>query len=94
MEVHLFWIGINNLPENMTFPDLQELVKPFLSITKQYLITVKGTLLYRGFAYVHFKDQKHAQEAINVLNGYKYKNLILRADWSVPSEVSYILKRN
>ncbi len=87
INVDLFWIGINNLSENTTFPDLQELVKPFGSVTKQYLITIIGSLSYRGFAYVHFKDQGDAQEAINALNGYVYKDINLTAGWSEPSKV-------
>ncbi len=92
INIDLFWIGISNLSQNTTFPDLQELVKPFGSVTKQYLITIMGSLSYRGFAYVHFKDQGDAQEAINVLNGYEFKNLILTASWAEPLEVSNILK--
>ncbi len=85
-----FWIRISNLCKNITLTELEELIKSFGPIARRYLVKVEGSGLCHGFAYVHFKDQGHAQEAINHLNGYEYKNLILTVEWSKPSEVGNI----
>ncbi len=79
-------IKISNLSHRTTNFDLEELVNPFGPITKQYLAKIKGSGLCCGYAFVHFKDQRNAQEAINVLNGYEYDSLILTADWSSKTE--------
>ncbi len=90
--VDSLWIRISNLCRNVTYPELKELLKPFGPIRKRYLGKVKGSGLCPKFAYVHFKDEGNAQEAINGLNGYEYKNLVLMVEWSEPSEVGNILK--
>ncbi len=88
------WIRISNLCRNITFAELEELIKPFGPFRKKYLAEVEGSGLCHGFAYVHCKNQGQAQEAINGLNGCEYKNLILMVDWSGPKEVGNILKHN
>lgn len=71
----------------MTETDLAELIKPFGLIKKRYLAKDKVTNLCEGFAYVHFKIQNDAAQAISVLNGYAYDNCILSADWSYRNPV-------
>lgn len=77
-------IRISNLSESTTDADLDELVKPFGSVIKQYLAKDKQTNLCKGFAYVHFRYRVEAAKAISVLNGYGYDHLILSVDWSKP----------
>ncbi len=89
----LFSIKIDNLSENTTRLDVDKLVKPFGLIRKRYLAIKKGSVLCGGYAYVTFRYKRHAQEAINVLNGYEFKNLILKVDWSRPLEVSNVCNR-
>ncbi len=89
-----FDIRIDNLSENMTRFDIDKLVKPFGPIRKRYLATKRGSGLCRGFAFVNFMYKRHAQEAINALNGYTYDNLTLTVDWSKASEVSNVHKHN
>ncbi|KAG7212139.1 hypothetical protein KM043_012483 [Ampulex compressa] len=77
-------IRISNLSESTTDTDLDELVKPFGCVLKQYLAKDKQTSLCKGFAYVHFKYKIEAAKAIATLNGYGYDHLILNVDWSKP----------
>lgn len=77
-------IRISNLSESTTDADLEELVKPFGSVVKQFLAKDKQTSLCKGFAYVHFKYRAEAAKAIATLNGYGYDHLILSVDWSKP----------
>ncbi|XP_011301183.1 eukaryotic translation initiation factor 3 subunit G [Fopius arisanus] len=77
-------IRISNLSESTNEADLEELVKPFGVIQKQYLAKDRNTNLCKGFAYVHFKFRAEAARAINHLNGYGYDHLILNVDWSKP----------
>lgn len=77
-------IRISNLSESTTDADLDELVKPFGAIQKQYLAKDRQTNLCKGFAYVHFKYRAEAARAIATLNGYGYDHLILNVDWSKP----------
>lgn len=77
-------IRISNLSESTNETDLEELVKPFGYVLKQYLAKDRNTNLCKGFAYVHFKYREEAAKAINHLNGYGYDHLILSVDWSKP----------
>uniref|UniRef100_A0A6V7LVX3 Eukaryotic translation initiation factor 3 subunit G n=1 Tax=Bracon brevicornis TaxID=1563983 RepID=A0A6V7LVX3_9HYME len=77
-------IRISNLSESTNEADLEELVKPFGAIQKQYLAKDRNTNLCKGFAYVHFKSRADAAKAIAFLNGYGYDHLILNVDWSKP----------
>lgn len=81
-------IRISNLSESTTDADLDELVKPFGAVVKQYLAKDKQTSLCKGFAYVHFKYRLEAAKAIATLNGYGYDHLILSVDWSKPQAQS------
>ncbi|XP_011707546.1 PREDICTED: eukaryotic translation initiation factor 3 subunit G-like [Wasmannia auropunctata] len=78
-----FAIRIANLSQSTTDADLDDLVRPFGSVVKQYLAkeTKLGNLC-KGFAYVHFRYRADAQKAIDVLNGYGYDHLILSVEWS------------
>jgi translation initiation factor 3 subunit G len=77
-------IRISNLSESTNEADLEELVKPFGPIQKQYLAKDRQSNLCKGFAYVHFKIRSDAERAIAHLNGYGYDHLILNVDWSKP----------
>lgn len=81
-------IRISNLSESTNEADLEELVKPFGIVQKQYLAKDRQTNLCKGFAYVHFKYRSEASRAITHLNGYGYDHLILNVDWSKPPEKS------
>lgn len=81
-------IRISNLPQSTTDADLDELVKPFGTVIKQYLAKEKQTSLCKGFAYVHFKYREEASKAISTLHGYGYDHLILSVEWSKPQQPS------
>lgn len=69
-------IRIANLPEETKDVDLNELVKS-LNPTKVKLIKDRRTGLSRGFGFVTFTCHKDAENAMRVLNGYKYGYLVL-----------------
>jgi len=77
-------IRISNLSQSTTDADLEELVKPFGSVVKQFLAKEKISNLCKGFAYVHFKHRADAARAIATLDGYGYDHLILSVEWSKP----------
>lgn len=77
-------IRISNLSQSTTDADLDELVKPFGSVVKQFLAKEKLSNLCKGFAYVHFKHRADAARAIATLDGYGYDHLILSVEWSKP----------
>lgn len=77
-------IRISNLSQSTTDADLDELVKPFGSVVKQFLAKEKVSNLCKGFAYVHFKHRADASRAISTLDGYGYDHLILSVEWSKP----------
>ncbi|KAL2723219.1 eukaryotic translation initiation factor 3 subunit G [Vespula maculifrons] len=79
-------IRISNLSQSTTDADLDELVKPFGTVVKQYLAKEKQTTLCKGFAYVHFKYRAEAAKAIATLDGYGYDHLILSVEWSKPQQ--------
>ncbi|KAK2585582.1 hypothetical protein KPH14_010215 [Odynerus spinipes] len=79
-------IRISNLSQSTTDADLDELVKPFGTVVKQYLAKEKQTALCKGFAYVHFKYRAEAAKAIATLDGYGYDHLILSVEWSKPQQ--------
>lgn len=81
-------IRITNLSESTQDADLEDLVKPFGSISKLYLAKDKVSGMCKGFAYIHFKNRTDAAKAINTLNGYGYDHLILSVDWSKPTTTS------
>uniref|UniRef100_A0A1B6DAN9 Eukaryotic translation initiation factor 3 subunit G n=1 Tax=Clastoptera arizonana TaxID=38151 RepID=A0A1B6DAN9_9HEMI len=81
-------IRITNLSESTQDADLEDLVKPFGSISKLYLAKDKATGLCKGFAYIHFKNRADAAKAITTLNGYGYDHLILNVDWSKPANTT------
>ncbi|XP_014599892.1 PREDICTED: eukaryotic translation initiation factor 3 subunit G [Polistes canadensis] len=81
-------IRISNLSQSTTDADLDELVKSFGTVVKQYLAKEKQTNLCKGFAYVHFKYRAEAAKAIATLDGYGYDHLILSVEWSKPQQQS------
>ncbi|GMH12735.1 hypothetical protein Nepgr_014576 [Nepenthes gracilis] len=77
-------VRVTNLSEDTREPDLQELFRPFGSITRVYVAIDQRTGLSRGFGFVNFVNREDAERAINKLNGYGYDNLILRVEWATP----------
>ncbi len=79
-------IRVTNLSEDTREADLQELFRPFGSITRIYVAFNRETGESRGFAFINFAAREDAQRAINKLDGYGYDNLILRVEWAAPRE--------
>lgn len=77
-------IRISNLSESTVESDLIDLTEKFGKKSKIYLARDKNTGLCKGFAYVHFFYKEDAAAAIEVLDGFGYDHLILKAEWSKP----------
>merc|ERR1712060_811908 len=77
-------IRVTNLSEDTREHDLQKLFRPFGPISRIYVAFDRETGESRGFAFVNFMERKHAQLAIDKLDGYGYDNLILRVEWAQP----------
>ncbi|BBN15098.1 translation initiation factor 3 subunit G [Marchantia polymorpha subsp. ruderalis] len=77
-------IRVTNLSEDTREQDLQELFRPFGSISRIYVAFDRDTGLSRGFAFINFVNREDAVRAINKLDGYGYDNLILRVEWATP----------
>jgi translation initiation factor 3 subunit G len=79
-------VRVTNLSEDTREADLQELFRPFGSVTRVYVAFNRETGESRGFAFVNFANREDGQRAINKLDGYGYDNLILRVEWAAPRE--------
>lgn len=79
-------VRVTNLSESTRESDLEELFRPFGSLSRTFLAKDKTTGLSKGFAFISFHQQKSAEEAIKTLNGFGYDHLILKVEWSKPSE--------
>lgn len=79
-------VRVTNLSESTRETDLEELFRPFGRLSRTYLAKDKMTGLSKGFAFISFHDQSSAEEAIRRLNGFGYDHLILKVEWSKPSE--------
>ncbi|XP_037070673.1 eukaryotic translation initiation factor 3 subunit G-like [Pollicipes pollicipes] len=79
-------VRVTNLSESTRESDLEELFRPFGSLSRTFLAKDKMTGLSKGFAFISFHRQEAAEEAIRRLNGFGYDHLILKVEWSKPSE--------
>jgi len=77
-------VRITNLSEDTREEDLQELFRPFGSISRVYIAYDRETNVSRGFGFVNFHDRADAQRAIERLDGHGYDNLILRVEFAAP----------
>ncbi|KAK2510816.1 hypothetical protein Q9233_017406 [Columba guinea] len=65
--------------------DLQELFRPFGSISRIYLAKDKTTGQSKGFAFISFHRREDAARAIAGVSGFGYDHLILNVEWAKPS---------
>jgi RNA recognition motif-containing protein len=70
MAVSLF---VGNLPYNVSEAELRELFSAVGPLSKIYLPTDRETGKLRGFAFLEFNDNAHAQEAIRRFNSQLFK---------------------
>jgi len=75
-----FTVRVTNLSEDIRDPDLEELFKPFGSLSRCYLAKDKNTNQPKGYAFISYYVKEHAQSAIDNVNGYGYANLILNVE--------------
>ncbi|KAI0229888.1 Eukaryotic translation initiation factor 3 subunit G [Lamellibrachia satsuma] len=78
-------IRVTNLPEDTIEADLQELFRPFGSISRIYLAKDKATGQSKGFAFINFHRREDAARAITGVSGFGYGHLILNVEWAKPS---------
>ncbi|XP_025762111.1 eukaryotic translation initiation factor 3 subunit G [Oreochromis niloticus] len=78
-------ICVTNLSEDTGETDLQELFRPFGSISRIYLAKDKNTGQSKGFAFISFHRREDAARAIAGVSGFGYDHLILNVEWAKPS---------
>ncbi|XP_039184280.1 eukaryotic translation initiation factor 3 subunit G-like [Crotalus tigris] len=78
-------IRVTNLSEDTRETDLQELFRPFGSISRIYLAKNKTTGQSKGFAFIRFHRCEDAARAIAGVSGFGYDHLILNVEWAKPS---------
>lgn len=78
-------IRVTNLSEDTRESDLQELFRPFGSISRIYLAKDKTTGQSKGFAFINFHRREDAARAIAGVSGFGYDHLILNVEWAKPS---------
>nr|XP_004667471.2 eukaryotic translation initiation factor 3 subunit G [Jaculus jaculus] len=78
-------IRVTNLSEDTRETDLQELFRPFGSISRIYLAKDKTTGQSKGFAFISFHRREDAARAIAGVSGFGYDHLILNVEWAKPS---------
>ncbi|XP_051994393.1 eukaryotic translation initiation factor 3 subunit G-like [Xyrauchen texanus] len=78
-------IRVTNLSEDTRETDLQELFRPFGSISRIYLIKDKNTGQLKGFAFIKFHRHEDAARAIAGVSGFGYDHPILNVEWAKPS---------
>jgi len=78
-------IRVTNISEDTTEVDLQDLFQNFGRISRVYLAKDKDTMVSRGFAFVSFVHRDEAQIAMDKLQGYGFRHLILKLEWAKPS---------
>merc|ERR1739838_1164097 len=78
-------IRVTNLSEDTLETDLQELFRPFGSISRIYLAKDKNTGQSKGFAFISFHRREDAARAIAGVSGFGYDHLILNVEWAKPS---------
>ncbi|CAH1787520.1 unnamed protein product [Owenia fusiformis] len=78
-------IRVTNLSEDTREADLQELFRPFGSISRIYLAKDKITGQSKGFAFINFHRREDAARAIQGVSGFGYDHLILNVEWAKPS---------
>ena len=78
---------VTNLPEDM--PDLEEQLRDMFGqigrIERFYLARDKSTNRLRGFAFITYESRMYAERAINHFNNAKFGHLILKVEWTKPS---------
>lgn len=78
-------IRVTNISEETTEADLQDLFRKYGRISRVYLAKDKETHQSRGFAFVSFVHREDASRAMEKLQGYGYRHLILKLEWARPS---------
>ncbi|EPQ01797.1 Eukaryotic translation initiation factor 3 subunit G [Myotis brandtii] len=78
-------IRVTNLSEDTRETDLQELFRPFGSISRIYLAKDKTTGQSKGFAFISFHRREDAARTIAGVSGFGYDHLILNVEWAKPS---------
>ncbi|MBN3291355.1 EIF3G factor, partial [Polypterus senegalus] len=83
-------IRVTNLSEDTRETDLQELFRPFGSISRIYLAKDKNTGQSKGFAFISFHRREDAARAIAGVSGFGYDHLILNVEWAKTQETSNV----
>jgi translation initiation factor 3 subunit G len=70
-------LRVSNLSETVQEDDLRELFSTFGHLTRVCVVRDRETKEHRGFAFVNFRYRQQAEQAMEMLDGYGFENMIL-----------------
>lgn len=79
-------LRVSNLSEDADEDSLRMLFTPFGRIDKIFVAKDRETGRPRGFAFVRYMRHDDAAAAMKSIDGLPFEHLILRVEWSKPSE--------
>lgn len=77
-------LRVFNLSEVCEEDTLRNLFSRYGGLQRVFMSKDPNTYLCKGFAFVTYYDKKHAQAAIDKLNGHGLDNLIMKVEWAKP----------
>ncbi|PAV56745.1 hypothetical protein WR25_05008 [Diploscapter pachys] len=76
---------VTNLPQDMDESELREIFTKIGRCTRVFIARDKITNLPKGFAFVTYENREDAARAIRELNNYKVNHMVLKVEWTRPS---------
>nr|CAB3451150.1 unnamed protein product [Digitaria exilis] len=77
----VYRVRVTNLSKDIHEYDLFELFGRFGMVTYAHVAVDKKSGLNKGFGFVNFAQRHEAENAIRVVNGHTYDNLVLGVEW-------------
>mmetsp|Transcript_30320 Transcript_30320/g.47299 ORF Transcript_30320/g.47299 Transcript_30320/m.47299 type:complete len:285 (+) Transcript_30320:55-909(+) len=77
-------LRVFNLSEVCEEDTLRQLFGRYGALQRVFISKDPNTYLCKGFAFVTYWEKKHAQAAIDKLNGHGLDNLIMKVEWAKP----------
>eukprot|EP01059_Diplonema_ambulator_P034013 TRINITY_DN7425_c0_g1_i1.p1 TRINITY_DN7425_c0_g1~~TRINITY_DN7425_c0_g1_i1.p1 ORF type:complete len:270 (+),score=72.59 TRINITY_DN7425_c0_g1_i1:45-854(+) len=79
-------VRITNISEDISEDDLRSLFSTYGHISRSYVAVDRVTRERRGFAFITFKKQEDAANAIRHLDRHPFNHVILNVGWAKPPQ--------
>eukprot|EP01064_Diplonema_japonicum_P026284 TRINITY_DN376_c4_g1_i1.p1 TRINITY_DN376_c4_g1~~TRINITY_DN376_c4_g1_i1.p1 ORF type:complete len:282 (+),score=88.70 TRINITY_DN376_c4_g1_i1:44-847(+) len=79
-------VRITNISEDISEDDLRSLFTQYGQISRSYVAVDRVTKERRGFAFITFKKQEDAANAIRNLDRHPFNHVILNVGWAKPPQ--------